>query len=294
MREKRNQRCGFTLIELLVVIAIIGILIALLLPAVQKVREAASRTSCTNNLKQIGLALHNYHDTNRNFPPSSTSKPSKRHSWVAFVLPYFEQDPLYKRYNFAKNWYAPSNSKAVASQLTIFQCPSTPTTNRVDSTFTPNAACVDYNATRGVSPDLVRVGLVPSTDLKGVLTKNKGTRMGQITDGTSNTIIVAENAGRPLLYNAGNQVPGYVVGGPWADETGPFYLNGSSADGTVTPGPCPMNCTNDKEVYSFHPDGANVLFADGSVHFIRSSITIANMAALITRSGGELISATDF
>jgi prepilin-type N-terminal cleavage/methylation domain-containing protein/prepilin-type processing-associated H-X9-DG protein len=294
MREKLSKRCGFTLIELLVVIAIIGILIALLLPAVQKVREAASRTSCTNNLKQIGLALHNYHDTNRRFPPSSTSKPAKRHAWIAFVLPYFEQETLQKRYNFAKNWYAASNNKAVRSQLTVFQCPSTPLANRVDSTYTPNAACVDYNATRGVSPDLVRVGLVSPTDLRGVLEKNKGTRMGQIKDGTSNTIIVAEDAGRPLLYNAGNQVPGYVFGGPWADELGSFYLNGSSADGTVRPGPCAINCSNDKEIFGFHPEGANVVFADGSVHFLRSSISIANMAALITRSGGELNNSTDY
>ena len=294
MRERLSKRCGFTLIELLVVIAIIGILIAMLLPAVQKIREAASRTQCANNLKQIGLALHNFHDARKFFPPASTTKP-KNHSWIPFVLPYLEQANLTRQYNFTRNWWAKSNSRAVRSQLGIFQCPTTPQPDRTDSTFTKKAACVDYNATRGVSPDLILIGLVPPGDLSGVLQKNVGTRMLQIKDGTSNTIIVAEMAGRPDLYFFGDiLVPGYSPGGPWADPLGPFFLNGSSLDGTIQPGPCPLNCTNAKEIYSFHREGANVVFADGSVHFIRRSISIRNMAALITRSGGELVSPLDY
>jgi len=292
-REKPRNRRGFTLVELLVVIAIIGVLIGLLVPAVQKIREAASRMSCSNNLKQIGLALHNHHDAKGFFPPSSTSGPGKRHSWIPFTLPYFEQDPLYKRYNFNKNWFTPGN-KAVASKLRIFQCPSVPVQDRVDSTFTLKASCVDYNATKGVSPDLVRIGMAPATDLRGVMVKNETTRIAQITDGTSSTIMVVEDAGRPLLYHAGKLVPGgYAAGGPWADEFGPFYLNGSSADGAVTPGSCAMNCTNDREIYSFHSQGANALFADGSVQFIKNYITIRVLAALITRSGGEVVSSAD-
>jgi prepilin-type N-terminal cleavage/methylation domain-containing protein/prepilin-type processing-associated H-X9-DG protein len=292
--EKPRKRWGFTLVELLVVIAIIGVLIGLLMPAVQKVREAASRMSCTNNLKQIGLALHQYHDSRGYFPSSSTSGPGKRHSWVPFILAYLEQENLRKRYNFDKNWFTPGNAKAVASQLKVFQCPSVPLQNRVDSTFTPNAACVDYNATKGVSPDLVLLGLVRPTDLRGVMVKNETTRITDITDGTSNTIMVAEDAGRPLLYNSGILVPGYTGGGPWADEFGPFYINGSTAGGSILAGPCPINCTNDKEIYSFHTGGANVQFADGSVQFIRSSISISTLAALVTRSGGETVSSMDY
>jgi type II secretory pathway pseudopilin PulG len=281
-------------VELLVVIAIIAILIALLVPAVQKVREASNRATCTNNLKQIGLALLNYHDTYHRFPCSNTSGPGKRHSWVPFVLPYLEQVPLYKRYNFAKNWFTPSNAKAAAVHLEVFQCPSVPSGNRSDSTIIPNGACGDYNSTKGVSPDLVSIGLVPATDLRGVMVKNETTRLADVTDGASNTIMVVEDAGRPFLYNNGQLVPGYAAGGPWADELGPFYLNGGAGDGSVPAGSCPMNCTNDREIYSFHGGGAHAQFADGSVHFIASSISIRNLAALITRSGGEPISEGDF
>jgi prepilin-type processing-associated H-X9-DG protein/prepilin-type N-terminal cleavage/methylation domain-containing protein len=294
-RQKPRKRWGFTLVELLVVIAIIAVLIGLLVPAVQKVREAASRMSCTNNLKQIGLALHQHHDTKHYFPASSTSGAGKRHSWVPFILPYFEEEALQKQYNFNKNWFTPGNAKAVATQLIIFQCPSVPFPNRVDSTFTRKAACVDYNATKGVSPDLVLLGFIRPTDLRGVMVKNEYTRIAYIKDGTSHTIMVTEDAGRPLLYNAGKLVPGgYTPGGPWADEFGPFYLNGSTAGGTLIGGPCAMNCTNDKEIYSFHSGGANALFADGSVQFIQSSISISTMAALITRSGGETVSSMDY
>ena len=295
-RRTRNQsRPGFTLIELLVVIAIIAILIAFLVPAVQKVRAAASRAHCSNNLKQIGLALHSYHDAKRQFPPSDTSKKTgKQHSWVPFILPYLEQAPLARGYNFDRNWYSASNNKAVRTQLAIFQCPSAPA-NRTDSTITPNAACGDYAATKGVSSQLVQLGFIAPTNLRGVLVRNRGTRILEITDGTSNTILVAEDAGRPFLYLAGRSQPtGYAYGGPWADNLNAFYLNGSSSDGTVIPGPCPMNCTNDREIYSFHDSGANILFADGGVRYLHTSISIANLAALITRAGGETISGNDF
>jgi prepilin-type N-terminal cleavage/methylation domain-containing protein/prepilin-type processing-associated H-X9-DG protein len=291
MRKKTfPNSLGFTLIELLVVIAIIGVLVGLLVPAVQKVREAANRTVCSNNLRQIGIALHNYHGTNHHFPPSDTKKPRK-HSWIAFTLPYFEQDPLYKQYNFNANWYDPLNQPAVSIQLKVFQCPSVPQQNRVDPNYPSQPACGDYNATNGVAVGLVLVGLVPSTDLRGVMERDNTTRLTAITDGTSNTIMVAEDAGRPQLWNVGRVVPGgYAYGGGWADGRGPFILNGSSQDGSFPYGPCAMNCTNNNEVYSFHTGGAMALFADASVRFLHNGINIKTMAALMTRSGGEVVS----
>jgi prepilin-type N-terminal cleavage/methylation domain-containing protein/prepilin-type processing-associated H-X9-DG protein len=282
---------GFTLLELLVVVAIIGLLIALLLPPVQKVREAANRVTCANNLKQLGLALHNYENTNGSFPPSNTGSPQKRHAWVAFILPYIEQQPLFNQYKSSANWNARPNRPAVSTPLKVFQCPSTPVPDRVDDHLRSKPACGDYNVTPGVSRDLVTLGLVPPTpDLRGVMVKNQATRVTDVTDGTANTIVAAEDAGRPDLWNAGRLVPGgYANGGGWADTRGPFFLNGASADGSVSPGPCPINCTNDNEIYSFHPAGANVLFTDGHVLFLTANTNISIVAALITRAGAEVI-----
>ncbi len=286
-----KKQPGFTLIELLVVIGIIGVLLALLLPAVQKVREVANKTTCTNNLKQIGLALHNYHDGNGSFPPSNTSAPvNKKHSWITFVLPYIEQQNLFNLYNFDHNWYAVKNERAVRIQLKIFQCPSAPA-DRVDPNFPSLPACGDYNATSNVDPTLITLGLIPPTkNLEGVLVKNQNTRILDIRDGPAYTIMVAEDAGRPQLWNAGRAVPGYANGGGWADSDGPFSLQGASFDGSMILGPCPMNCTNDNEIYSFHRQGANCLFADGHVQLIRADINIKTMAALITRAGNEVAS----
>src|SRR5579883_3062193 len=128
MRALPSRRSAFTLIELLVVIAIIAILIALLVPAVQKVREAASRTQCDNNLKQIGLACHNYHDMYKGFPPGKSDNAGKApsHSWVIYVLPYLERHDLYDRYDFTQDYTAAVNATISAAHLPVLTCPSAP------------------------------------------------------------------------------------------------------------------------------------------------------------------------
>ena len=309
-----KKRRGLTLIELLVVIAIIAILIGLLLPAVQKVREAAARIQCANNLKQLGLALHNYHDEHGTFPPAYLNEGpylntaySFAHGWAPFILPYVEQKPLYERYHWDLPLYVLENQPVVATQLKGFQCPSTPEPNRY-MMFGPYAlwgtkgACGDYTFTLGVDPVLARVKLAdPAGDYRGALTNTPttaltrssnaaGTRILDITDGTSNTILLAEDAGRPRLWQAGKAGPDQTVdGGPWDHMKGQILLRGSSSDGTTTPGPCALNCTNDAEVYAFHTGGANAVFADGSVHFLHASMDIRIMARLITRAGGEVV-----
>ena len=285
---------GFTLIQLLVVIAILGALVGLLLPAVQKVREAANRSACANNLRQLALALHDFHDFNGYLPESNDVVPA-HHSWAYFVLPRIEQNALYDLYNPNSNWFNVINRNAVETQVRVFQCPSAPFPDRTDPSFLFPPACADYTVTKGVNEILILIGLVPPTpDLRGALTEAETTRFTDITDGLSNTIMLAEDAGRWQLWHQNVLVPleqgGYASGGGWADDKNPISLVGSTYDGnTFSGGPCPMNCTNSNEMYSFHRGGANTAFADGSVHFLNESMQISVLAALITRSGGESV-----
>src|SRR5262249_37357424 len=156
-------------------------------------------------------------------------------------------------------------------------------------------ACGDYAGVLWIDTRLVGLGLVdPAANYKGVLTQNYLTRLAEITDGASQTILVTERAGRPTLWRAGRAVPGtYAVPAAWVGGN-LICGQGSSYDGTTQPGPCAINCTNDQEVYSFHPGGANAAFADGSVHFLKAGIAIRIFARLVTRAGGEGVSAGEY
>ena len=149
MSPMNSMRRGFTLIELLVVIAIIAVLIALLVPAVQKVREAADRTQCTNNLKQLSLALHNYENVFNAFPPGRTTLPPE-HAWIAFLLPYIEQENVFKLYKFDVDWNHPENYPAIRTQVAILNCPSTTPAERTDDTIASNPACGDYTTVSAI------------------------------------------------------------------------------------------------------------------------------------------------
>src|SRR5262245_50633973 len=318
-RHSRTRRRGFTLIELLVVIAIIAVPIGLLLPAVQKVRAAAARIQCVNNLKQLGLGMHAHHDTTGTFPPAyvntgvfyGNSNYKLTHGWAPFLLPYIEQQPLYDLYRWEFPLYAPENQAVASRHLRIFQCPSTPEQDRymtfeVFQYFGTKGACGDYTITLGVDQVMAQLGWVDQVgDYRGALTNmpepklmvsatREGTRFADIRDGTANTILLTEDAGRPRLWQAGKAGPDQVVlGSPWNNFKGSIILQGATSDGMAKPGRCALNCTNDHEVYAFHTGGANAVFADGSVQFLKASMDVHVMAALITRAGGEVVAGRD-
>ncbi len=311
-----RTRSAFTLIELLVVIAIIAVLIGLLLPAVQKVREAADRASCQNNLKQLGLALHNFHDSRRVFPASGWTvagpgNPAGKYvGWRALLLPFIEQENLKRLYDFRVHWWEGANLDVAPFPITLFQCPSVPQRQAVTSavakaprpamTFAKPLAPTDYEAIMGVQSTINPTLYATAATNRSVMFRNSAVRLTQVADGTSNTIALVECAARPLVFR-GTTVTALAndQGQGWIDSEGPFSLDGSNDDGSVQgrgPALTPraINATNENEPYAFHTGGANFVFADGHVQFLGDTIPLLPFAALCTRAGGEVVSANDY
>jgi len=336
-----SRRKGFTLIELLVVIAIIAVLVSLLLPAVQQAREAARRTQCRNNVKQLGLAFHNYHDVYQGFPAGWSINQSNfaLQYWGVSILPYLDQANIYNQWDqsvcnlnegaaFGLSSVGIAKNTALARNvIPAYLCPSNPATATVENygmipAFTAglplpvtfSSGRNDYSAVSGVRGNFANLAYAGNAGgtRHGVLSGDGWEKIRNITDGTSNTIMVAELTGGRTIYNKTqvdatlNNFAGYppnpgiiqdYQSGAWANlYNGENWVNGALLSGCPNPlggpdgGPCAINCCNRPgNFHSFHSGGVVVLLADGSARFVSENIAASTLAGLITVQKGEVI-----
>lgn len=281
-----RRDCGFTLIELLVVIAVIGVLVALLLPAVQAARDAARRASCTNNLRQIGVALTTYHDTYSKLPPAVTDNwggSTQLHSWALLILPFVEETTLYSHYDFAAGLKADVNRPVVATPVSIYSCPSSDDLfYEGDGTFAKG----DYAASSGIEPTINGGAMFPKSTV----------RLKQISDGLSKSLLVGELYYHNLGWARGSAAgtTGGGGGGGAAFSRGVsrwFSCNSPCARPGINPPhtECNNHCERRFQFSSPHSQGVYFLFCDGHVSLIRDAIDLDDFKALTTIAGDEIL-----
>jgi prepilin-type N-terminal cleavage/methylation domain-containing protein len=318
----QRRRVGFTLVELLVVIAIIGILVALLLPAIQAAREAARRTECSNRLKQLGVAIHNYHDSHQVFPPGgivtaemcpgSGAPPTKpafssgkcdksRAPWTVLILPFLEQTSLYEKFNFntsfAHTWDEGCNTNRSLqfSNNPNYQCPSDPNSK-------PSIGNNNYNGCQGGGPASQAACTSESSSgrkfyTNGALFVNSEIGFADILDGSSNTYLIGETKYN-FLKGSRSDLPNRYIGWGSAvrvqvtskDYSSPTNLTAAvnSVNGFAKHGKQYFTMDESSTYFgSFHPAGAQFVFADASVNFINESIHLSTHRFLGNREDGE-------
>ena len=281
----RPSTAGFSLIELLVVIGIVGILMALLLPAVQASRESARKSQCKNNLRQIGLALTMYHETAKVLPPAVTDTwagSTQLHTWGLLILPYAEQTPLYLLYNFPAGWNAEVNRTVVSTRLPLYSCPSSDdTVYEGDGHYAKG----DYAASSGIQPVTNGGAMFPASKV----------RFKAITDGLSNTMLVGELYYHNLGWARGSAA-GMTGGGGgggaafsrgvsrWWSCNSPCAKPGLNPPDTI----CNTHCERRFQFSSPHANGVFFLFGDGHVRFLNDTIDLDGLKSLTTIAGSDV------
>ena len=305
-----------TLVELLVVIAIIGVLVALLLPAIQAARESARRSSCLNNMRQIGLAVHNYVGSKRALPPGYEFKivPDASignhgavvNGFFALILPFLEEGAVHARYDYSQGYDHLINQPTVNTPIPLYQCPSTPGTRqmKIVNNLAVYAIGKPDQGYTGQATDYFGIRVVidkETTRFKGVFRaifppspmfeQEQPLKLSQITDGTSRTILIVEAGGRPERYANGRPLGAQnYYAGTWAGVNGEMFY---SIDPKVTTAPaagdCFLNCNNFYTPYSFHPGGVQMTLCDGSARFLPSEIDFDLWSALAQPDDGRVI-----
>lgn len=290
MRSRPRQ--GFTLIELLVVIAIIAVLVGLLLPAVQAAREAARRAGCQNNMKQIGIALHNYQDSRGVLPPGYTyvyGYPTGGFGWATMILPNMEQAAIFDSANFSLPAWSPQNTTTCVQKIATYLCPTDYTTQGFMVREGFNYAKSSYVGSFGPND----MDNVPG-DRAGLFSRNSQTRFADVTDGLSQTMAGGERTNAVYLsvigsashYDLETVWPGAIKENPVDDHAhttlfqAAYLINNPNFD--------------DRDSMSFHPGGSNYLFADGSAKFIKLSISPTVYQALGSRAGSEAVGSDQY
>jgi prepilin-type N-terminal cleavage/methylation domain-containing protein/prepilin-type processing-associated H-X9-DG protein len=294
-RPAPSPREGFTLIELLVVIAIIAILIGILLPAVQKVRAAAARLQCQNNLKQLGLALHNFHDASQHFPaPRGTHTPNplftEFRGWMCEILPYVEQDNL-GRAMYTNPWYV-GFFAYYGTPVKAYTCPSDP---RILTTPPQpgNGALTSYLGVTGSDNSVAAQANGPSNGIFDV--SSPGTRLTDVTDGTSNTLMLGERPPAANLFEGWWGASDYDCLLSTRQLYGDLFgASGCALPGLYGPGSLNGPCNGDSNhFWSFHANGGNWVFADGSVRYLPYSASAVTIP-LGSRNGGEVVDGSQY
>lgn len=281
MQRPSTPRTAFTLVELLVVVAIIGVLIALLLPAVQAARESGRRAQCQNNLRQVGIALLAYHDSWRTLPRGGWPPTSTNLSWSAAILPQLEQQPLFQLINRKKPYTDPSNLTAGQTVVPVYICPTSPhdsllkpTADLPSSSPTNWYARADYSGMEGERG--LRAPNATNSPERGAMILASNIALRDITDGTSQTIVIAEAPeGEHSLWMCVMNL---------FDQSAPINT-------LATYAPQYVFYDFGQEMNSYHTGGAFALFADGSVHFLNQMMSNQTLAALCSRAGGETFDA---